>query len=532
MRSFALFALALTACQEQGFHSLNDQEGVQPLLRVAPELLSFGQLEVGETAVQTFTAYSEGDGPLTLGAFTLSGETAANFTLLDEGQGVVIRPGESMPFDVAFSPLVEGTIEAEIWVSSDGGDAEVDLVGEGWVERDVDPKPDPDPDPDPDPEPDPDPAPDLVITPSAYDFGAVDIECDATTDLRLLNAGDADLTITELIEDSASLNYSYFFSLPLTLAPGESEAVAVRFAAADESAVAGTLTAVSDDPDGDEVAEQTGHGGYPDWHSDEFEVVDPPADLMFLVDQSCSMDTYQARLNTNFTYFIANLADYAVDWQVIVANSDDGCNNSGILTQASVGYQASFQQAVSSCAGTCRWFGDSSEALLTPAAAGVENTDGIECNAGFIRTDAMLHIVLVSDEDDQSTASWTHYVDRIIAQKGDAAQVIISAFTGSSDDGYAEAVSATGGLEAPISASNWAPYMEDLAAISVPDTRFELSAEPIIASIEVYLNGSLLADSLWTYNAINNAIELDYELLGLVDGDEVLVEYGEASDCL
>ena len=55
--------------------------------------------------------------------------------------------------------------------------------------------------------------------------------------------------------------------------------------------------------------------------------------------------------------------------------------------------------------------------LLTLAANGVEATDPGECNYGFMRSNAMLHIIMVSDEFEQSPYSWDTYVNQIISKK-------------------------------------------------------------------------------------------------------------------
>ena len=61
------------------------------------------------------------------------------------------------------------------------------------------------------------------------------------------------------------------------------------------------------------------------------------------------------------------------------------------------------------------------EALLTAVTNAVEKTDAGECNEGFLRSAAMLHIVMLSDECEQSPNPYLRtqwqYVDRIVAQK-------------------------------------------------------------------------------------------------------------------
>ena len=117
---------------------------------------------------------------------------------------------------------------------------------------------------------------------------------------------------------------------------------------------------------------------------------------------------------------------------------NNGCNVGGILSANTPNYEQIFQDSVtcmdlwSPYFGTCLGGGsDYEEALLTVAKNAVENTDPRECNAGFLRQNAMLHVVLVSGEPVQSFdldgVTWQALTDQIIAKKGSIGQVRVSA---------------------------------------------------------------------------------------------------------
>jgi hypothetical protein len=86
--------------------------------------------------------------------------------------------------------------------------------------------------------PDPPPPPDILVTPDRVDLGVV---CDAaSSSITATNAGDGDLTVTELLVEGWVLGE---VTLPAVVSPGESLAVPL-------SGVGdGKLTIVSDDPD-------------------------------------------------------------------------------------------------------------------------------------------------------------------------------------------------------------------------------------------------------------------------------------------
>ena len=257
--------------------------------------------------------------------------------------------------------------------------------------------------------------------------------------------------------------------------------------------------------------------------------VDPPSDIMFSVDLSCSMDDDAAALGDNFSTFIGELSNYSNDWQIMVVNDDDGCSNSGILRPSTSNYQSIFSNAVQSC-GNCGWLGEPmlTEALLTVSSRGVENTDSGECNAGFMRPNALLHLVLVSDEPEQSSAQWDSYVNQVIAKKGNAANVRISAIAGdypggcsSSNNsaeagtGYWEAANATGGVFLSI-CDAWADpaNLQMLAEASVIVNSYPLDNQAVGSTVQVFVNGVGPATDgngnvVWHYDESTNSVIFD-----------------------
>ena len=155
----------------------------------------------------------------------------------------------------------------------------------------------------------------------------------------------------------------------------------------------------------------------------------------------------------------------------------------------------------------------------------------------------MLHMVLVSDEPEQSNytsgQNWSTLVGRIQAAKGSAGSVRVSAIAGpvpsgcgSADagTGYAEAVSATGGVFLSI-CSNWASpsNLALLASASISQANFELSRAAVGDTIEVYVNGALRNPSTWTFDASANVVTLADPVPE--EGDEVQIDYGGQASC-
>ena len=150
----------------------------------------------------------------------------------------------------------------------------------------------------------------------------------------------------------------------------------------------------------------------------------------------------------------------------------------------------------------------------------------------------MLHIIMVSDEREQSTSSWTWYMDKIVAKKGSSANVKFSAIAGDypggcstadSGDGYYQPVMATEGVFLSI-CSDWATptNLSMLAAASVQMAAYELDATPAPPSIRVYVNDTERLDG-WHYDEDDNTVVFDESIPQ--EDDVVRVTYAGLTVC-
>jgi hypothetical protein len=517
-RILLAIALGLTACSDQNFSSVKDQNsGEEPNIDVSPSLLQFGTASRDDDAIiQTFTIDSIGELDLDVDSIVLDGAQAASFTILTDVTGLVLPPGTSQDVDVAFVPMGANEQFATATVISNDPDeplVPVELYGQGAV-------------------------PELQITPNPIDFGTSYVGCDNEITVEMSNIGTDTLVIDSVSQDGDEpLAMRRVDSLPITLEPGELANASFVFTPDGEGVYSGVFSVNSNEPAGTRDVDQIGTGAFAGWYTDRWEIPsDPPTDIMFAIDQSCSMDDDQRRLATNFSTFITLLSSYSNDWQIIIANDDDGCNRTGILTPSTPGYQTLFTDQVTR--GGDRF----TEALLTVGARAAEAAAYAGgCNYGFMRPDASLHLVVVSDEPEQSTYlgsdNWSTLVTRMQTAKGDPGMVKISAIAGdypggcgSADagDGYYQAVQATGGEFISI-CSDWADTatLEALASASIIQNTYELLQTPLAETISVYVNGIEVTG--WTYDPVENKVTIDS--MDPSDGDVVEISYGGAASC-
>ena len=238
--------------------------------------------------------------------------------------------------------------------------------------------------------------------------------------------------------------------------------------------------------------------------------------------------------------FITTLSNYTSDWQVMVVNADHGCNHSGILTPSTPSYDSIFAQAVQTGAYDISF----TEALLTNVTRAVEKTDPGECNEGFLRAGAQLHVIMLSDECEQSPnpgicgTQWQSYIDRIYAAKGDPNLVRLSAVAGDYPSGcggtalfgsgYWESTQITGGTFLSI-CSDWTNPMslQLLANSSISQSRFALGYTATESSITVTVDGTEHTD--WTFDSSTNEVVMQSNIPA--SGSTITIEYTELPSC-
>ena len=176
-------------------------------------------------------------------------------------------------------------------------------------------------------------------------------------------------------------------------------------------------------------------------------------DFLFVIDNSGSMGTSQGQLVSNFPVFIDGIQstlDSVVSYQVGVVTSDNytynapGCNGLSSLVVQTGGFQSSnavcgpyadgfnFMTEADdlaetfSCAAQIGTSGSGTELVMQAVEEAVSRVEGGpgECNEGFIRDDALLVIVIITDESDGPIDTEPHspgdansWYDTVVAAK-------------------------------------------------------------------------------------------------------------------
>lgn len=173
-------------------------------------------------------------------------------------------------------------------------------------------------------------------------------------------------------------------------------------------------------------------------------------------------------------------------------------------------------------------------------------------NAGFLRRDAALALVFVSDEPDQSPDAVDRYVDFYQSIKGTrhAHRVSVSAVAAPTPPGnctgpggsaradgrYEAAARQTGGVFASICNPSWATVMSDLAArVFGTPRRFILRNHPVMTTLQVFVDGTAVPSISpaggvnWTYDLPSNSVS--FTPLGAASSPTATVRIEYAPDC-
>lgn len=490
MRRPVLWLALLAACSEydlnSGGHAL---AGAKPDIELSTNAIQFGPIGGGETETGTVTVSNVGGATLEVTDLVItSGEEA--FSVATAPTSFSVEVGASVEVAVEFTPFLS-TNFGSLSVRSDDPDEPdlpVDLLGLGNV-------------------------PELALDPQDYTFPS---GCEDTVFVKLQSVGTEPLLISDLaFAGGSEMALESQLVLPLELPPGSEVGVTVRYRPTGEPVASGSLDVTSTDPRGVQTAVQAGSPEIGEITESFLTEGEPPIDIVFALDKSGSMSDDLGALANAFQDFIQEIDLVTTDWRIGVVSHDNGCFNNGILTPATPYYQDEFQDAVRGI----QLFGTNyTEALLRLTDNALRETGPLGCNAGFSRTDAVLHIVAVSDEPEQSGVDWSVWVAQWQAAKADPSLLVISSVVdmngscGSGADGYLQASAATGGLVLDICTDQWGSYAAELGQASAAALRtFHLSAIPEDGSITVALDGTQYANG-WHYDPAQNAVVVDVDL--------------------
>ncbi len=281
---------------------------------------------------------------------------------------------------------------------------------------------------------------------------------------------------------------------------------------------------------------------------------EPPADvdILWVIDDSPSMQQEQEEVGRSFAEFIGHLQDTNIDFHIGVITTDVDRDNEdagrlegmpSVITVEVEDFESEFNERVQ-----VGIDGSDMERGLEAALMALTEPMISDANYGFLRRDATLSIIFVSDENDCSDmgafsenatgmacydqadqlAPVRDFVNDFRALKEDPSDVIVSAIVGpeisqNCEDTvpgtrYLAVAAATGGVEGNICDEDFTDIMDKMGlAVAGVRASFELEAVPVIDTLEVWVGDAeededdwdLVpedANNGWTYDPETNYI--------------------------
>lgn len=395
---------------------------------------------------------------------------------------------------------------------------------------------------------------DIAVLPPEIDFGLVTIGCySQTVCVRIYNAGTAPLQVSDIYLEGCGVPSEFqikdFPALPVDIKESQYQEACVVYLPQNEGTDECKMMVASSDLDTPLLGVPLkGEGTWETENTDIFtQITGKKVDILFVVDGSPSMCGELDNIATNFNQLTSVAAQWGNDYQIGITSLDmedpevagklEGSPK--IITKATVGSFGGNVEAI----GCDKSSGGQESGLeagrkaLTPPFADNEN-------AGFLRKDAALEVVFVSDEEDQSPGSVPFYIDfyksikgflnvdmfhahAIVGDKGGGCQV-------SQDDGadggdrYIAVQEATGGVFGSICDESFAQVLKDIGNKAFGlQIQFFLSAQAdsTPGSVKVWINGNECLSG-WNYDPATNSVVFDESGPCMPQaGDEIKIWY-------
>ncbi len=281
------------------------------------------------------------------------------------------------------------------------------------------------------------------------------------------------------------------------------------------------------------------------------QVTVPSVDVLWVIDDSCSMSEEQSALTANFSAFMTYFTDSGLDYHVGVTSMDmdgtapgrqgklrmDGGSSYIDTSYDAASAIASFTNRANMCSGSSCSGSGTERGIDATWGALVTHVDGV--NSGFYRQDAALSIIVISDEDDYSyMVNMYEFISWLQGVKQDGDMVSFSSIVGPQplagcNDAYEpgarylQVTRAVGGIEWSICATDWSQMLNELGLQAAGLKReFFLSAVPVEATIGVEVEtpeGDVIRDEPFTYSRSRNSIQ--FEAFVPEPLSEVLITY-------
>jgi len=247
-------------------------------------------------------------------------------------------------------------------------------------------------------------------------------------------------------------------------------------------------------------------------------------DILFIVDNSTSMAQHQGRLSQQIPYLVTALRALKMDYHIAAISTSMGADGNGgqflgspsVLTNQTGNLEALLQQRIAQGE-----TGSNSEKGLLSMETALSPAYLSTGGAGFLRDDALLAVIELSDEDDKSAKTASYFANLLDALKPaavDGRKSWIFNFIGVLENtsacrtfnDYSEVgalqmqlAELSGGNKESLCSNSLSSALSNIKSRIVQIlTDFYLKSRPVKQTLKVAVNGRLVPESAtngWTY---------------------------------
>jgi hypothetical protein len=372
-------------------------------ISVTPAIINFGVVERGHQATLGAQVHNGGSQPCNVSNAQLMG--APQFSLGMGTSGTInIQPGATQPMQVKFLPDNYGMYHTVLsFTSDDPTQMTVTVPIDGSSAQT-----------------------NLLVVPSSLDFGVVPATCHSPAKIvTLYNVGASPITVTSVYLDPTTPPSFVLtpYTTPTTIPAGGQSVITLHYNPSNIGRETGVLFIQHSASMAPVAVPLSGDGEVNAVVTDTFhQATTPQADILFVIDTSASMGWPQTQLGMNIQAFLRFAMQQNIDYHLAVTTTDDessgmflgepcdgslggGCERGSFVTlpgqpavitpQTPNGTQL-FTNIVTGL-GTSE---SSLERGLVAAQLALSDPLINTANRGFLRQDATLAVIIVSDDDD------------------------------------------------------------------------------------------------------------------------------------
>lgn len=482
----------------------------------APTRMNFQETLFGTPRVQALTLTNMGWDKCRLSSISLKGGALSQFSVYSSQKTpFTIDSGQKLLLTVTYLPVLAGTVsdQVQLFYETDSGRASLSVPVTGKGKE-----------------------PCLVVSPRSIAFSQTKQSCRSwRKEIAVWHTGAAHCP-KKIKVLSVSFRNGKNFKLngllpQVPVSYGSSFAFFVTMNPAAQGTLRDTVLLKTDSNLQPQLSVSLeGKSTSSDMQLDSFTVpLNRKVDVLFVIDDSASMQQAQLAMSSQAKVFLDKARKHQADFHIGVVTTDTtgskfaaGClqGTTKILRTSTPNVDDALAKNFKvGTAGSALEKG--MDAIL--AALSQPRLRDLKCNAGFLRNDARLAILVVSDENDGSQGTNNFFVRRLWAlkQPKPRQEILFSTIAGPPVAGcrgngvfaqygarYWDISKKMDGLQLSFCDSNWKGNAELLGDLSFgPRRRFFLTRPPSLLTIKVKVDGKKLTPlSHYLYEAASNSI--------------------------